>query len=381
MKMREQPILMLSYWNPTSIQPSKGVFIHDQLHALCNTRSNLLFIGINVLPSRNNILKISQRNELFNSNHIITLDIYSILWKSIYITPLISYIIIKKILKREFPDFKPTIIHSNIVFPCAFVGEKFSGLFNAKHIISEHWTQVHKILKHPLFGNKSLNVYKRANAVICVSRFLVNQINETTGNNNCILVPNIVDTSLFRYKPESYKVNELNFTCIATWRIPKRLDLIIDSLVELAVYLNKKLILNVIGEGVQKEKYMKVKMPENLSINWLGYLQKKEVANVLSSSDFFLHASELETFSIVTAEALATGTPVMVSNIGALPELIDEHNGILVENTLDSWIAGLKQIVKKKYNKQEIAGRIAFKYSPESIAEKINKVYEDVFYF
>ncbi|HEX3006672.1 MAG TPA: glycosyltransferase family 4 protein, partial [Bacteroidales bacterium] len=122
----------------------------------------------------------------------------------------------------------------------------------------------------------------------------------------------------------------------------------------------------------------KVKLPENFSIKWLGYLQKSEVARVLNNSGFFLHASELETFSIVTAEALATGTPVMVSNIGALPELVNENNGLLVENNLHEWIAGLKRIIKINYNKKEIAEKIAFKYSPESIAEKINSVYKSL---
>lgn len=142
MTMCEQPILMLSFWNPTPNHPSKGVFIHDQLNALCNTRSNILFIGVNILPSRKNIFQISHTEEIINSNRIVSVNIYSILWKPIYITPFISYVIIKRLLKREFSNFKPAIVHSNIVFPCAFIGEKFSHFFNAKHIISEHWTQV-----------------------------------------------------------------------------------------------------------------------------------------------------------------------------------------------------------------------------------------------
>jgi glycosyltransferase involved in cell wall biosynthesis len=52
-----------------------------------------------------------------------------------------------------------------------------------------------------------------------------------------------------------------------------------------------------------------------------------------------------ETFGYVVLEAFAEGTPVVVRNLGALPELVAESRGGLVFDTPDSLVAALDQIV------------------------------------
>ncbi|MBI6040164.1 glycosyltransferase [Clostridium perfringens] len=58
----------------------------------------------------------------------------------------------------------------------------------------------------------------------------------------------------------------------------------------------------------------------------------KELVDIYSSADCFLNPSLQESMSLVTVEAMACGLPVIVSNKTALPELIDESCGIIVEN-------------------------------------------------
>lgn len=56
-----------------------------------------------------------------------------------------------------------------------------------------------------------------------------------------------------------------------------------------------------------------------------------ELAQFYSAADLFLNLSYEETFGLVTAEALACGTPAIVYNRTAVPEIIDESCGIVVE--------------------------------------------------
>ncbi len=372
--MKESPVLMLSFWNPTPAVPSKGVFIHDQFQALSKHGTNIFFIGVNVTHSKS-LFKISTDESEIVSNKMITINIQSIFWKFIYIFPFFVYAYLKSFLKRRSEGFRPAIVHSNIVFPCGFVGERLAKYYKVPHLISEHWTQVHKIVNHPVFGRKARSVYQHSDMVICVSRFLTDQIRAINNANNVCLVPNIVDTQLFCFHQKSRASKEFNFSCVASWRIPKRLDLIIDSLIDFASIYTGKIILRVIGDGEQVKHYKTVLLPQNLNIHWLGYLPKFKVAKVLAQSDFFMHASELETFSIVTAEALATGTPVLVSNIGALPELVCPNNGLLVENNKPAWVETLKQATSIAFDNEMIAQKIINKYSPDSVAENIESIY------
>ena len=109
-----------------------------------------------------------------------------------------------------------------------------------------------------------------------------------------------------------------------------------------------------------------------------GYLDRLEIAALFQKTHLFLHASDIETFSIVTAEALSTGTPVLASDAGALPELINPQNGLLVENTPEAWLKGIREIASKHFDYQTIALQNQNKYSPLSIGNRILEVYKRI---
>lgn len=57
----------------------------------------------------------------------------------------------------------------------------------------------------------------------------------------------------------------------------------------------------------------------------------EELVDIYSSADVFVNPSREETFGLVTAEAMACGTPAVVYNATASPELVDERTGWVVE--------------------------------------------------
>jgi glycosyltransferase involved in cell wall biosynthesis len=164
--------------------------------------------------------------------------------------------------------------------------------------------------------------------------------------------------------------------CVANWRLPKRLDLIVESLSGFAAKSGRPVVLKVAGKGSQIEIMKKKNLPVNLKIEWLGYIDKRTIAEILQKTDYFLHASDTETFSIVTAEALATGTPVIVSNTGALPELVNRSNGLLAENNTGSWIRALVEITALKLDREAIASQNRERFSAEKIGQSIINQYD-----
>jgi len=57
----------------------------------------------------------------------------------------------------------------------------------------------------------------------------------------------------------------------------------------------------------------------------------RELASYFASADAFVHAGTHETFGLVVLEAMACGRPVVAMRAGAIPELVDEHCGVLAE--------------------------------------------------
>lgn len=58
----------------------------------------------------------------------------------------------------------------------------------------------------------------------------------------------------------------------------------------------------------------------------------KELVEIYSAADWFINPSLEETMSLVTIEALACGTPAIVSNSTAVPETVDSKCGVVVDH-------------------------------------------------
>jgi alpha-1,6-mannosyltransferase len=56
-----------------------------------------------------------------------------------------------------------------------------------------------------------------------------------------------------------------------------------------------------------------------------------QLASYFASADAFVHAGIHETFGLVVLEAMACGRPVVAMRAGAIPELVTEEAGVLVE--------------------------------------------------
>lgn len=372
-----KPILIISFWNPTASEPGKGNFIREQVDALCKQREGIIFLEVNILNAPA-LFSVNVMEEKLFLGKQITCNISSRFWKFIYVAPWLVYRILKGILQKHDASFSPEIVHSNVVFPCGIVGHLFAKKYNARHVISEHWSRADKMSKHPLFGKPILKAYRQSSAVICVSEFLANKVKTVSGIKPPVIIPNIIDTSLFKFVTKVPSPQNLRFTCVATWKKPKRLDLIIESLERFGAETTVNITLNVVGEGPQKGAYSAKKWPANMNVNWLGHIAKPQIAALLTQTDIFLHASDIETFSIVTAEALSTGTPVLASNVGALPGLINLSNGILVENTIEAWLQGLHNIVNARFDYAAISQGVSDRFSPLSVARQIETVYYQV---
>lgn len=374
----EPQVLIISFWNPTDQNPQQGIFIQDQAAAVCSLRENIVFIQVNVLPSIHLKLKKNISEAKFFNNRLITINLYSIFWKFYYVNPWLLAKIVYRALNKTIPGIKPALIHSNVIFPCGIVSYLISKKTCSKMIISEHWSKADKLLKHPLYRNIALKAYSKNSAIISVSEFLSGRIFKSTGHTNIVVIPNIVNTELFTYLPKAdFDGKRLTLTCVATWKPPKRLDLIIDAVCSFASENICQVYLNVVGNGVQTNDLKSITTPENLHISWHGYQDKPKIASLLQNSHIFLHASEIETFSIVTAEALSTGTPVLASDTGALPGLIHERNGILTKNNSESWRKKLHDIANKKYNYEAIAMENQNRFSSGTVGRAIIEVYKN----
>jgi glycosyltransferase involved in cell wall biosynthesis len=90
-------------------------------------------------------------------------------------------------------------------------------------------------------------------------------------------------------------------------------------------FLREKGLLFIGGEGLLKESLLALVEKHGLekSIRFLGRISEEDLPLYYQAADFFvLPTRELEGFGLVILEAMASGTPVLGTPVGAIPETI-----------------------------------------------------------
>lgn len=136
----------------------------------------------------------------------------------------------------------------------------------------------------------------------------------------------------------------------------------LGSFLRLAEQLSEEEIILLVGVTVEQQKTL----PKNV-IGIAKTENRQELAALYSAADVFVNPSKEESFGLVTAEAMACGTPVIVYDSTACAELVDSEVGYVIRK--DSELYSQIQIAKKNGKNQ---GRI---FSDREMADGYLQLY------
>lgn len=93
------------------------------------------------------------------------------------------------------------------------------------------------------------------------------------------------------------------------------------------------------------------------TVHLTGWLDRQGLAELMSAADVFCLASYIEGWPNVVNEALACGTPVVATRVGAVPDMLpDEHYGIIVEpRNQNQLTVALRHAVEQDWDRNAIA--------------------------
>lgn len=377
-------ILFLSSWYPSKKSPNFGIFIKEHAHAIHNAGNDIVVVSLVILKDKHffKYSKLDLRDEY--GIRTIQIEINSSLKDFLYYLIFFQYFIVLRAVNALIRSgFKPDIIHSNVIFSAGIIGNWIAGRLHIPHVITEHWSRIENFMAKPILSIWARSAYLKAEMILPVSKFLKNKIVTTTPylkDTHIQIIGNVVDSDTFNFRKKENNLNEIRFCAIATWTNKKNPDklpeLIIEALSKFQEKTDKKILLYMIGGGDKVPELKKLCIEKGLETYFTGYIIKTEIALYLQKADFLIHASTIETFGVVVAESLLCGTPVICSNVGALPELIDEKNGILCNNTLDEWLSGLSELTKTEYQLQFTSDHIKKMFSIQNIGYQYTDIYK-----
>lgn len=286
------------------------------------------------------------------SYHEVSFENYALFQYPPYETALASRLV--DVVKFEKLD----ILHVHYAIPHA------SAAYMAQNILIEegiripfittlHGTDITLVGKDRSFlpvVNFSIN---HSNAITAVSDSLRKETMEHFQIHKPIeVIYNFVDLKRFNKKDKSHfrkivaEDSEKILIHISNFRKVKRVQDVIQMFAILSSRIPSKLLL--IGDGPERMEVEE--LSRSLGIcDHVRFLGKQEaVEELLAICDLFVLPSASESFGLAALEAMACGVPVVSSNAGGLPEIIqDGYNGYMSEVAdIESMANHAEQILK-----------------------------------
>jgi len=198
------------------------------------------------------------------------------------------------------------------------------------------------------------------------------------------IVPNGVDTTFFKpveKRPDSFPVKNCPLILFVGRGEPRKgLQVLLESFRKLLGDIPScKLV--IVGEGHSKEKYISTYSLPKDSLFVPGFLPDEEMRVFYSLADVFCApALGGESFGLVLLEAMACGTPVVVSDIPGYREVVDATGGgiLFKKGDAESLYHALIDVLTDEKLRVELGRRGlegAQGFSWSSIADRVEKIY------
>lgn len=337
--MAKNEILILSSWYPTKDQPFLGNFVVRNAQLLQKTYNITI---VNTIPS-DSISALSLEES--NSKGYREIQVTHPRGKNVYSKKRWQ----KKALKRAFLETNHfDLIIGHVLLPKALQFVVAKKNFNCPLILVEHGSYYRKGFRSK--WNRLQNFVlkytrKHFNEVIAVSSFLKNDIKKEFPNHEISVIGNHIDINAFNLKAPLTNATA-EFIHISTLDpATKNPQGIIDACEALKLEEENFHLTVICDEDFSRWQSQVESKELNKHISFLGPLKWHDLAPYYQRANAFILNSTYESFSIVIAEAWATGTPVISTSVGIANELppalgiqIEKNNPISLKNAMLTFI-------------------------------------------
>jgi N-acetyl-alpha-D-glucosaminyl L-malate synthase BshA len=231
------------------------------------------------------------------------------------------------------------VLHVHYAIPHATTAylarEMLKGEQDLKVITTLHGTDITLVGQESSFYGITKFSIEQSDEVTAVSAYLRDETYRAFGCVSCDVrvIPNFVNLDEYKpadpgartsLAPEGSKV----ITHVSNFREVKRVKDVVRVFARIRRAMPATLIM--VGDGPDRvdAEHEARELGVTADVRFLGRLDS--VASLLQSTDLFLLPSQTESFGLAALEAMASGSPVVASRAGGIPEVVDDGvTGIL----------------------------------------------------
>lgn len=279
------------------------------------------------------------------------------------------------------------LIHAHFIYPEGVIASRIGAELGIPVVSSEHAMWRPWLDRHAAVRRQVARALPGISRITAVSEVLRRGILELFGSTVAVdVVPNVVDESIFVAPgaDEPRDANHLLF--VGLIRHVKGLDVLVRALGHLLPD-HPELHLSVAGGAFYRTYARDANEVRSLvralgvqdRVSFLGEVAPHDVAALMRRSALLVVPSRRETFSLVTAEALASGTPVVATRCGGPEEIITPETGELVESGDAAALASaIETALTRSYDRERLRSYSVARYGTAAAANRLGRLYDRV---
>ncbi len=281
------------------------------------------------------------------------------------------------------------ILHVHYAIPfaaSAIMAAQIAPELGLKIVTTLHGTDITLVGGSPSFKPVTAFSIEHSDAVTAVSRYLRDETyRQLEVNKEIEVVHNFIDPDSHKVPssrciPEKASERQVTLMHISNFRPVKRLHDVVSIFSRVHERIDARLVL--VGDGPEFGTTMDLVESLGLSgsVRFVGVVD--DIAPILKSADLLLLPSETESFGLAALEAMASGVPVVASDVGGLPEVVEHGvSGFLapvgdVEAMADYSMKILLDCAVEKRFARAARKRAVEHFSYESIVPRYEAIYE-----
>ena len=248
------------------------------------------------------------------------------------------------------------------------------------------WSLTHKArqksLYYSLFERRNL---RHAAAIHATSPLEAKSLEQFGFESKTRVIPLGVESAPFPSRPKTSD-SQVKLLFLSRLHPMKALPILFQSL----ALLRKKGIRPALVIGGNGDSSYESKLKQNVEalglvsqVEFSGFLQRENKARAFAEADIFVQPSHEESFGIATAEAMAAGLPVVVSErVGISPDIQEYGAGVVVQCNADSVKEGIEKLIRDPKLRLRMGeqGRrlVREKFSWDKVAKQLVDLYEGI---
>jgi len=294
----------------------------------------------------------------------------------------------EKEIRKAVTEFKPDLIHCQHIWLLTWL----AGKTDVPYVVTAHGTDLMGYQQSSRFRKYADEAAKGANKIITISH----------DNNELVreMFPDYASKSVFMrngYDPERFypepktkaqigeifdiKVSEKLVVFAGKLAYFKGIDVLLEAAKLYEGERPKQITTIIAGDGELSESLKNQAKKLSLQgVHFVGHIDSAQLRSLFSSADISVVPSRREPFGLVAIEALACGCPVIATNQGGLPDIINDSIGALVcvDDAFGLSAAIIKEMYRPDRRQRGIsAAKYALEnYTQDSLIDTLVEIYE-----